>query len=84
MFKTGAKPGKGWYTCIKCGEDLYLNEDTDRLPPCVKCYGVIFLKPKLICRNCGRRSVFFYLPSLVGWDYNDKEIKFALCKYCKK
>ena len=34
IYKCGEKPGKGRYICIKCKEDLYLDDDTDSLPPC--------------------------------------------------
>jgi NAD-dependent SIR2 family protein deacetylase len=40
MYKTGEKPGKGHYRCTKCGEVIYLNDNTDTLPPCPKCDGV--------------------------------------------
>ena len=36
-FKCGQKPGAGRYICVDCGEDLVLNDDTDKLPPCAKC-----------------------------------------------
>jgi len=38
MFSTGEKPGKGYYRCVTCGEVIYLNDDTDTLPPCPKCH----------------------------------------------
>ena len=43
-YKCGEKPGKGWYVCIACGEDLYLDQDTDTLPPCAKCEKCEFRK----------------------------------------
>jgi len=43
IFKTGQKPGKGHYVCTNCGEDLVLDDDTDRLPPCA-CKGVEFIR----------------------------------------
>ena len=43
-YKCGEKPGKGWYVCLKCEEDLYLDENTDTLPPCAKCSGCEFKK----------------------------------------
>jgi len=43
IFKTGHKPGKGRYVCVACKEDLYLDDDTDRLPPCA-CKGVEFTR----------------------------------------
>lgn len=33
-YKTGEKPGKGTYECTTCNRTLYLDEDSDRLPPC--------------------------------------------------
>ncbi len=36
-FKCGQKPGVGRYVCLGCGEDLYLDNSTDTLPPCAKC-----------------------------------------------
>jgi NAD-dependent SIR2 family protein deacetylase len=39
MSSTGEKPGVGFYICRKCGQSLYLNDKTDRLPPCPKCQG---------------------------------------------
>jgi len=36
-YKCGEKPGKGRYICTTCWEDLYLDDDTDTLPPCAKC-----------------------------------------------
>ncbi|HOI72321.1 MAG TPA: hypothetical protein PL055_06040 [Methanobacterium sp.] len=36
-FKCGQKPGTGRYVCTGCGEDLYLDDDSDKLPPCAKC-----------------------------------------------
>ena len=43
-YKCGEKPGKGRYVCTKCGEDLYLDDATDTLPPCAKCKGCVFKK----------------------------------------
>lgn len=37
MYKTGQKPGKGHYKCTTCGEVIYLNDDSDVLPPCPEC-----------------------------------------------
>lgn len=42
MSTTGEKPGKGTYTCKKCGSARVLNDDTDTLPPCSKCNGTEF------------------------------------------
>ena len=38
MYKTGEKPGKGFYRCVVCGKIIYLNDDTDTLPPCPECH----------------------------------------------
>jgi len=38
MLKCGQKPGIGRYVCKNCGEDLFLDDDTDRLPPCARCH----------------------------------------------
>jgi len=37
MPKSGEKPGKGNYCCTDCGEQITLDDDDDRLPPCPKC-----------------------------------------------
>lgn len=37
---TGEKPGKGTYACIACGQAVILDDNTDRLPPCLTCSGV--------------------------------------------
>ena len=37
MPKSGEKPGKGNYCCTNCGEQITLDDDDDRLPPCPKC-----------------------------------------------
>lgn len=39
MPTTGEKPGKGRYVCTTCGEDVHLDDDSDRLPPCPRCNG---------------------------------------------
>ena len=39
MSTTGEKPGKGRYTCTKCGQVVVLDDRTDTLPPCPKCHG---------------------------------------------
>lgn len=39
MSSTGEKPGIGIYICRKCGQSVYLNDHSDRLPPCPKCQG---------------------------------------------
>jgi len=43
-YKCGEKPGRGKYVCTKCREDLYLDDDTDTLPPCARCNGCVFEK----------------------------------------
>ncbi len=37
VYKCGEKPGIGRYICTNCGEDLHLDDVTDKLPPCAKC-----------------------------------------------
>ncbi len=37
MASTGDKPGKGVYTCKRCGQKVVLDDDTDTLPPCPNC-----------------------------------------------
>lgn len=46
MPKTGEKPGIGIYKCTNCGELVHLDDSTDTLPPCPKCYKTEFLKIK--------------------------------------
>lgn len=43
-YKCGEKPGIGIYICINCGEDLNLDDSSDRLPPCRKCRNCTFVK----------------------------------------
>ena len=43
-YKCGQKPGIGRYVCRKCGEDLYLDNSSDPLPPCSKCHNCTFEK----------------------------------------
>lgn len=43
-YTTGEKPGKGTYTCIKCGQRVVLDDKTDTLPPCPKCSNSKFKK----------------------------------------
>ena len=31
------KPGRGRYCCANCNWSVYLDEDSDRLPPCGNC-----------------------------------------------
>lgn len=42
MPTTGEKPGKGTYTCKKCGTKVTLDDHSDTLPPCSKCDGTEF------------------------------------------
>jgi DNA-directed RNA polymerase subunit RPC12/RpoP len=42
MSTTGEKPGKGTYTCKKCGQVVHLDQDSDTLPPCPHCSGTEF------------------------------------------
>lgn len=44
MAKTGEKPGKGTYICIKCSQGIHLDDSSDTMPPCPKCNGTTFLK----------------------------------------
>jgi DNA-directed RNA polymerase subunit RPC12/RpoP len=37
MSTTGEKPGRGLYTCTKCGQTVRLDDSTDALPPCPRC-----------------------------------------------
>lgn len=37
MSTTGEKPGKGMYTCMRCGQVVRLDDNTDKLPPCPTC-----------------------------------------------
>ncbi|MGF1847398.1 zinc ribbon-containing protein [Vibrio lentus] len=37
MPTTGEKPGKGPYTCKKCGQRVELDDYDDTLPPCPNC-----------------------------------------------
>lgn len=44
IYKTGSQPGKGRYLCSGCKDDVVLDDDTDRLPPCAKCHKTDFSK----------------------------------------
>jgi len=44
MYKTGEKPGKGTYQCVKCGQRKVLDDHDDRLPPCTSCHGTDWVK----------------------------------------
>ena len=37
MYNIGEKPGKGTYCCTNCGQQVRLDDDDDRLPPCPNC-----------------------------------------------
>lgn len=37
MPNAGEKPGKGKYICTQCGNDVNLDDDDDKLPPCSQC-----------------------------------------------
>lgn len=37
MLKSGEEPGKGTYECTNCGQQVLLDDNTDKLPPCPKC-----------------------------------------------
>ncbi len=37
MLRVGEKPGVGRYCGNCCGWSVYLDDATDRLPPCGKC-----------------------------------------------
>ena len=39
MYATSENPGKCRYKCVKCGEVIRLDEDSDTLPPCPWCNG---------------------------------------------
>ena len=43
-YHTGEKPGIGTYTCTNCGQQVYLNDSNDTLPPCPKCANTKFTK----------------------------------------
>ncbi len=44
MVKTGQKPGIGEYECINCRNNVRLDDDTDRMPPCGNCHNTEFEK----------------------------------------
>ena len=39
MYSVGEQPGVGRYCCtsVNCDWSVYLNDSTDRLPPCGNC-----------------------------------------------
>ncbi|AZR72500.1 rubredoxin-like protein [Anoxybacter fermentans] len=44
MPTTGEKPGIGLYLCLKCYQQVRLDDDTDTLPPCPRCNHTEFIK----------------------------------------
>lgn len=44
MVKSGEKPGKGTYRCVRCGQLVVLDNDGEPLPPCPRCNGTVFEK----------------------------------------
>ncbi|WP_373921441.1 hypothetical protein [Prolixibacter sp. SD074] len=44
MHTTGEKPGKGRYKCVRRGEVIKLDDNSDTLPPCPKCNGTKWTK----------------------------------------
>lgn len=44
--KTGEQPGKGTYACTNCGQNVTLDDATDRMPPCPNCSNTEFKKCK--------------------------------------
>lgn len=44
LYKTGKMPGKGHYLCSICKKAIFLDEDTDRLPPCSQCHNNRWIK----------------------------------------
>lgn len=44
MYKTGEKPGIGWYKCLSCGKTIKLDDNSDALPPCPKCHNTLWIK----------------------------------------
>jgi DNA-directed RNA polymerase subunit RPC12/RpoP len=47
MFKKGDAPGKGDYRCTRCGKIIHLENDTDTLPRCPKCFNTKFEKAEV-------------------------------------
>ncbi len=37
LYKSGEKPGKGTYKCVKCAYIVVLKSDSDVLPVCPLC-----------------------------------------------
>jgi len=53
MARTGEKPGKGYYTCLTCGQLIILDDTTDTMPPCPTCNGVEFERGTKFKRDMG-------------------------------
>jgi DNA-directed RNA polymerase subunit RPC12/RpoP len=45
MARSGTKPGKGSYTCSKCGAVEQVKASTSTLKACRNCGGSLFRKP---------------------------------------
>ena len=39
MSKAGDRPGAGRYTCVSCGQVVFVESDGDSLGPCPHCGG---------------------------------------------
>ncbi|MCP4704585.1 MAG: zinc ribbon-containing protein [candidate division Zixibacteria bacterium] len=50
-YKTGQKPGVGFYLCTRCGKRLFLDNIKDRIPPCPRCYNTSFRRITLLSRK---------------------------------
>jgi len=37
MATTGEKPGTGCYICTNCHQEVNLDDQSDKLPPCPSC-----------------------------------------------
>jgi predicted RNA-binding Zn-ribbon protein involved in translation (DUF1610 family) len=37
IYSTGDVPGRGYYSCRKCGKVIHLDTDSDSLPTCPNC-----------------------------------------------
>ena len=42
--RCGETPGEGKYACAKCNEEIELEDDSSRLPPCCYCEEIVFRK----------------------------------------
>lgn len=43
-YHTGEQPGQGEYYCTHCGQNVTLDQDSDKLPPCPKCEETVYRK----------------------------------------